>query len=792
MTHSLLRADRRPAWFTVRSGVILALFLAATAHAADPFPAVLTDNAVGDEPAIPTGVTYTAEPAYGNPVDSTGRRLLDTDRPWDDWNTTVGINTPEQTVLFDFKAEYRFSSFSLRMPMAQRPAHVDFSIAAEEEGPWTEVGRLEPVDGEQDEGGWFHFTPEAPACGRYLKLEFTIKEWGWYVKEAKFWGVRGDEPGADVELPLVKEGEKLAIVKDGKPTASIIVAGDASSKRLKSARFLQETVRRMSGATLPLRDDSKDWAGGQILLGPSKLGDVQVEQGLDKPERYRLVVAGRKVHAVGNDAGPYQGSHFATHDLLSQLGCGWFGPDPLYHVVPRAGTLALPSLSKDEQPDFAFRQMWNVSPEAGGAWRTGGREVGCSHAYSYLFPESEYFEKHPEYFALVGGKRTAGGAQICLSNPDVQRLTVEKARAQFDKEPGQLTQSLSANDCGGFCECAACAKLGENPGAQTLAFANAVAKELAKTHPDRLVCFLSYWYTFGAPANLKAEPNVMVMVVNQGCGAHALDDPACPQNQAWCENFEKWCATGAKMAIYEWYIPGTTHKYWRRLPWVSTDVAFRNLRYWRSRGVRWITYESQPAYEDGTGYPRRWPLYYPSTIGMWDCDADPGEILADACNRLYGPAGAVMTRYFTNIAQAIEQAKVHGSTWHMPHAQWIFRPEVTQALRATLGEALMAARPEPEAWRRVVKEAELWSESEATLADLPEIKQHTVDARAYNGGVWFTDKDELTGAFIRDIVGIGANEGLFVVDSDGKRRALTDEETYNTVGGIRIVTKAEQ
>jgi hypothetical protein len=603
----------------------------------------------------------------------------------------------------------------------------------------------------------------------------------------KFWGVRGDEPGTDVDLPLVKEGDTLAIVKDGKPAASIIVSGDAPSKILKSARFLQETVRKMSGATLPLRDDSKDWSGGQILLGPSKLGDIQVAQGLDKPERYRLVVAGRKIHALGNDAGLYQGSHLATHDLLSALGCGWFGPDELYHVVPAAGTLELGALAKDEQPDFAFRQMWNVFPEAAGAWRTGGRHVSCGHAYYSLFPEEEYFEKFPDYFALVGGKRTVHGAQLCFSNPDVQRLTVEKARAQFDKHPDWLTFSLSANDCGGFCECEDCATLGENPGAMSLAFANAVAKELAKTHPDKLVCILAYWYTLSPPANLKAEPNVMVMVVNQACHAHALDDPTCPHNKGWSENFEKWCATGAKMAIYEWYIPGFINKHWRRLPWVSTDVAFRNLRYWRSKGVRWITYESQLHYEDGTGYPRRWPLYYPATIGMWDCDADPNEILARACDLLYGPAGEAMTRYFTTLAQAMEQTKVHGTVWNLPPPRAIFRPEVTETLRATLAEALTSAKPDLDAWRRVVKEAELWSESEATLAGLPELKQHAVDARTYNGGVWFTEEDELTGALIRDLVGIGANEGLFVVDREGKRRALADGETYRAVGGIRIV-----
>ena len=122
----------------------------------------------------------------------------------------------------------------------------------------------------------------------------------------------------------------------------------------------------------------------------------------------------------------------------------------------------------------------------------------------------------------------------------------------------------------------------------------------------------------------------------------------------------------------------------------------------------------------------------------------------------------------------------------MPPAQAIFRPEVIRSLRAALGEALTAAGPDRGSRQRVAREVELWSESEQSLADLPELKQHAVDAREYNGGVWFTDRDTLTGALIRDIVGIGANEGVSVIDGDGKRTALTDDGTYNAVGGIQI------
>jgi hypothetical protein len=50
------------------------------------------------------------------------------------------------------------------------------------------------------------------------------------------------------------------------------------------------------------------------------------------------------------------------------------------------------------------------------AANTGG------HTFTWLVPAKIYFDQHPEYFALIGGKRTAAGNQLCTSNPEVKQL----------------------------------------------------------------------------------------------------------------------------------------------------------------------------------------------------------------------------------------------------------------------------------------------------------------------------------------------------------------------------------
>lgn len=124
--------------------------------------------------------------------------------------------------------------------------------------------------------------------------------------------------------------------------------------------------------------------------------------------------------------------------------------------------------------------------------------------------------------------------------------------------------SVNPNDCGGFCECAECSKLGENTAAKTLSFANAVVKELRKTHWDKHVAFDAYWFTHAAPANTKAAPGVIVFAVNSTCKAHSLDAKSCPGENPWMDNFQKWKGSGADVGIYEWYLPSLGG--WKHVP----------------------------------------------------------------------------------------------------------------------------------------------------------------------------------------------------------------------------------
>ena len=691
---------------------VLAIFtLCSSSVVGNPLLAVLTDNPSDTEPGIRTGATYTDDPAFDNPADPNNTRIIDRD-PFPDWTTTAGINFKDQTVTFDLKKNYRVGKVQLLFDMQAKPAYVDISTS-HNETDWSECGRIKP----ETRNGWYELKVEKLQLSRYVKLFFKLNEWGWYVRECKIWGKQADEPQPGAKLKSESSKAGIIIARNGKPQASIVVSNSPSSKVAKAAFELQDYLYAISGARLAIHTESEKPSGTQILVGPSKAVasmKITAPKGYPNAERIILKTVGNKIAILGNDDAVYSGTQFAVQEFLGKLGCGWYGPDQMWQPVHRLKTVAVPVLNVNHKPDFELRSVWIGQA---GRWFLGGPPLNCSHAHDALFPPAQYFAEHPEYYALIGGKRTSTGEwQLCTSNPDVRRVTVEKAKAFFELDSNQVMFSLSNNDCGGFCECSECLKTGSNPAARMLDFCNYVSRELRKTRKDRWILFYAYWYTHDAPTgNMKAEPGVCVMTINQGCHAHPITDPNCPANVVWKANFEKWCATGAKMAIYEWYIPGCSEKIWQKLPWVSGETAIQNLRYWKSKGVDWVTYESQTAYEDKP-YPLRWPLFYVVSKGMWDIHLSADFILTDACKKLYGPAAKEMREYYKVLETAVRSTKLHSGNWNMPDPRDIYNSSVRVRAGKLLEQArLKSIKADAAVQQRIEQETEVWAEAGKAL-----------------------------------------------------------------------------
>lgn len=739
-----------------------------------PLWVLLSDNAGSPGPLWPTGCTYTYGKQPTNPADSTGRRLIDGDLPWADWNTCIGHNWEDLTVTFDLQAVRRLAQVRILMPMPQRPKLVDVAVRTKLEDQWREVGTIEPGKPEQ---AWHELTLEEPLPAREVRLTFRLKEWGFYIREVELWG-------------LPDEGAT------GKATGTIVVGNQPATKSVAAAYDLKYHLQRMIGSTWSIVQRKPPAKGNCLLVGSEiakAVGETVPQGPWPTPEEVLLKTKGRLLVVAGNDAGRYQGTAFAATLLLEKLGCGWFGPDPLWQIVPRLVELEWPKLNLRQRPGVAWRSLWYAPGPLSSRWFQGGPVLSSGHAHDAILPPAEHFQSHPEYYALIDGKRTAQGEwQLCTSNPDVIRITIEKARNWFDQSPENMAFSLSNNDCGGFCQCSECAKTGTILGARMLVYASTVQREISKTHAGRHVCFLAYWYTVGAPpAGTRAEPGVIVMMVNQACHAHALEDVNCPPNVNWCRNFEAWAATGAEMAIYEWYIPGFSSPWAKRIPWVSGDVATRNLRYWMKHGVHYVTYESQAGYEESPskstpGYPLRWPLFFPAARMMWDATFTAEQLLDDACRKLYGSAASPMRAYYRGLQQALEKSTAHGGIWNLPSPLSYLTPEVEATLTANLDAAAKASTgADPDIGKRIAEEGALWQRATETLTVLRKSSGAPTEVWV-DGNLYLVAEKQVSEKWLRELGGIPAHLALVLRPEKGPDQPIAKDQTLELKSGMRF------
>lgn len=192
-----------------------------------------------------------------------------------------------------------------------------------------------------------------------------------------------------------------------------------------------------------------------------------------------------------------------------------------------------------EDPDWSARNRLNTftrdvapgrfeafinNPKLGGSYRYARWHVHTL-GHNGLLPYAEV-EQHPEYFALVNGKRLREG-QPCLTNPQLVDLITRRAKEWIKSEPESKIMSISHGDFINTCQCPNCSEAYQQYGRTGfyMRFVNQVAAELAKDYPDILVDTLAYHWTRQPPENIRMHKNVVVRYCTGGgiCIYHPLD-----------------------------------------------------------------------------------------------------------------------------------------------------------------------------------------------------------------------------------------------------------------------------
>ncbi|MBN2559371.1 MAG: DUF4838 domain-containing protein [Phycisphaerae bacterium] len=510
-------------------------------------------------------------------------------------------------------------------------------------------------------------------------------------------------------LTLIAVASRASALDQGVDVASlsgwdIVVASDAIPSERYAAEELHRILAEATGERLELVQKVSR-ADNHIFVGPSEPmrtspGGFDVK-GFDSEDLRIVIRAGHIVIAGGRPRGTlygvytfledYLGVRFLTkdHTHVPKVG-GWrvVGPvDRFYH--PPLAFRWSDWRENSENPPFATRLRYNaVTNDAKYGGKTG--LVLINHSLGRQIPSSKYGKEHPEYYALVNGKRLADvkndfmETQPCLTNPEVLRIVTDAVLAELKQNPNAQNISISQNDNDRYCRCPRCAALDEHEGTpmgSLLTFVNAVADEVAKPYPQVKVGTLSYWYSRKPPRTLKPRPNVQIQLCSiECCQLHAINDAACPKNLDFCRDMDGWGRICSNVSVWNYDVNFSSYQ----LPLPNLPVIEPNIRYFLAHQAKGVFLEA--AAETKSAALVDLHNYVMSRL-LWDPSGN-GDALADEFLRLhYRRAADPIRRFIHQVEQQSRASGQHPSCFGSA-AEFGFDEKLAQAGLDAFGQAM--------------------------------------------------------------------------------------------------------
>ena len=540
-------------------------------------------------------------------------------------------------------------------------------------------------------------------------------------------------------------GDQVVWVAGGRPRAAIVLPETASTDETFAANELQDHIKKMSGASLPIVQGRAPQGMAPIRIGLSLSPEAfnKIREHSSDQAAFLISVSPDGATLAGNSP---EGTLFATYDILEQLGCRWYLPGDLGTVIPDKKTVTVAVQEQVQAPDFPSRHYIFMSEKM--PWyrrmRLGGPKSYSCHGIRLLPPAD--VEHEPELFALVGGKRRE--SQLCLSNPEVLKRAVTAALDFFQKHPEARAIGMGPNDGAGYCECDGCRALdsGEwDPYAalpsmtdRYVWFFNQVIEEVRKTYPDKKLAFYIY-YNYQLPPK-KVKPNRAIVGIFAPitlCRLHGMSNPICPDRSFYRLLMEQWGALLDERHERGYYFdlacPG--------MPFSKID-AIRDetpiaLRY----GITAWHVECMPCWAS------HGPMLYVGARLFWNAHADVDLILDEFYGLFFGPAEQPMREYLRMIEAVYRGTDVHsGGGADMP---MIFTKTTMKRGKRLLDDAARRARGrEPyaervriyrmnydllEAFLKMVEERNRFdfADAKAALDRLRSVMDQMIDYRLY-------------------------------------------------------------
>lgn len=463
--------------------------------------------------------------------------------------------------------------------------------------------------------------------------------------------------------------QKPVLFNNGKSDYVIALCKNASTSEQTATKELQGYLEQIGGVVLPIINHNELQEGQKhILIGYNKI--YGTEFGVECPDKNDEGFTYRTVgHNIWIYGGSQRGTMYGVYSFLeNELGVRWYTKD--YTKIPSLSKWRLKELNHSESPfiEYRFDQYFNVEPhkdwlahnKCNSVWSAQDNEYGGlvaywnAHTFEQFIPSGEYFQKHPEYFSLRDGKRTPY-TQLCLSNPEVLQICIEKMKQAIANNPLYWVYSMSQSDNQFPCECEKCRAIEEQYGGHSglmIWFVNQVADAIKPLYPDKYIGTFAYQYTRKAPAGITPRDNVVIRLCSiECCFAHPLEE--CEHNRSFITDIEDWSRIAPHLFIWDYVVNYRQYV----APFPNFGVLAENIRTFKKYNAIGIQEEAQ--YESIGGEFAEMKSWVLSKL-LWNPNLDTNALVAQFITDYYGNAAPYIQQYFDLCQSLIKDDTVMG------------------------------------------------------------------------------------------------------------------------------------
>lgn len=478
------------------------------------------------------------------------------------------------------------------------------------------------------------------------------------------------------------------LFRNGATDWTIGISPKASKAERYAAEELQTSLEKISGVKFPVREGSSFGKNTIVIGTPATSADIKAKSGAlklkdGKLEELAVYTLDGRLYLAGSNP---RGALYAVYSFLkNQLGVRWFWPGEEGEFITKKTEYKLPVLKFNDKPQFRFRDMsiccmgphmptetWmarnfinmgnknlELSEKCGFYLNGGGNHDVGIH-------DKKMFATHPEYFALIEGKRRENGYSGCWSNPgftkyvlDRRFKTLKSLKARFGQ--AEIIVNMFPSDVVHRCECAECTKE-PNASARWFLYHDKLAEAIRKVYPDVLFAGMAYQEYRDVPAcEVKGVEYVRYCQYNR-CYIHKLNDPSCKINQKTMDELRRW-GKKAPMGIYGYHFdifdPYTYPMYlpfWNML--ADEAKVYRDMKLPYIKTEMPIRFPKGQKRADNMTQNYRLAYYMYAQL-IWNPDADVNALLKDWCDHVYGAGSAPMLAYHTEMAKNWDAMPVH-------------------------------------------------------------------------------------------------------------------------------------